>query len=333
MIKSILEQYQQKIDYELTLFFDEVIKQTPSSNITKPFLESIKAFTLSGGKRLRPLFFIYGYKAVKYENQEVIKASLSVELLESFFLIHDDIMDNSPLRRGNLSFHTQYGLNKAILAGDTLVSIASWSLLQTSFLNKELVIQKLTEIMYLTNIGQLYDLEFSTKSFDELTEEEIMQGYLLKTAYYSVEGPLLLGALLACANDAQCSTLSAYGTRIGQAFQLIDDILGVFGDEKTVGKSIYSDIEEGKRTLLMFKAYQLSSLSDRAFLLSCLGRKITEDEFVKIKDIIVKTDALNYCKDLAQKFVDEANAVISSSMLLEKEFFFEISNYLLQRAQ
>ncbi|MBI3032451.1 polyprenyl synthetase family protein [Candidatus Woesearchaeota archaeon] len=330
-IKRILQDYKQKIDAQLTLFFDEIIKQTPSQNLTKPFLESIKTFTLSGGKRLRPIFFIYGYKAVKYENPEVIKASLCAELLESFFLIHDDIMDHSAVRRGKPSFHIQHGVNKAILAGDTLVSIASLPLLQTSFLNKELAIEKLHEIMYVTNIGQLYDLEFSAKSFDELTEEEIMQGYLLKTAHYSVEGPLLLGALLACANENQCQTLSGYGIKVGQAFQLVDDILGVFGDEKTLGKSVYSDIEEGKRTLLMFKTYQQASPSDKQFLTSCLGKNINQEEFNHIKEIIINTEALDYCKQLINELINGANDIIKSSTLWEKDFFIGISKYILER--
>ena len=262
--KSELNNLKIKIDNELNNFFSETItsetitnKDITNKNITnnklnfnKPFLEAIKEFTLRGGKRIRPILVIKGFEAFEKNEisesmmHELIKTSICIELMQSSFLIHDDIMDEADTRRNKPTLHKLFEQQElseqqnndkklseslAILAGNIAMVLGQNIILNSNFNDeiKQKAIIKFNEIVEMTNHGQLLDLIISEKNISGVSEEEINQVMLLKTAKYTIEGPLHLGAILAGANKEQLHQLSAIALPLGIAFQIQDDILKV----------------------------------------------------------------------------------------------------------
>lgn len=244
------------------------------SPVVKEALERIEKLTLAGGKRLRPALLYYSYKAFGGKSLHDIKNyALAIEILHSWALIHDDIMDNARIRRGKPTVIAYYerkyknknlGTSLAILCGDIALSWADELFYSSSIGNERLSnifsILK-NEVIY----GQLMDIG------KVATEKEIVTMVELKTARYTVEKPLRLGALLARADDSLCEILGSIGIKIGIAFQIQDDILGIFGNKILLGKSILSDLKEGKMNLLVIKTLQKLNLHDKKRFLSLWG--------------------------------------------------------------
>jgi len=157
--------------------------------------------------------------------------------------------------------------------------------------------------------GQLLDA--LTELQDKVEVDTVIKINRLKTATYTIEGPLRVGALLAGATKEQLESLSNYGVPLGKAFQIKDDILDLFGDESKVGKPIGSDIRQGKRNLLVTKALENASSEDKTFLLSCLGNKNLTD-LDKVRAIVESTGALKFAQDLSAYFVKESKTVLST---------------------
>ncbi len=243
-INDIMTCYQTQVNKRLELFFDKKIEEASRiSNYTREVAVNAKEYTLRGGKRLRPIFFIYGYKCFSDDNIEAItEASISIELMQSYLLIHDDIMDEDELRRGKPTFHIVYkdicerqfekneslkfGENIALLAGDLLEAYGEEVLANSHFKDEYVkkALAKYAEIVKNVGYGQILDIISEKKGI--ITEDEILMIHKLKTATYTIEGPLHIGALLAGANDADLQILSNYGIPLGLAFQIQDDILG-----------------------------------------------------------------------------------------------------------
>ncbi|MBS3122107.1 polyprenyl synthetase family protein [Candidatus Woesearchaeota archaeon] len=369
--KSELNNLKIKIDNELNNFFSETItsetitnKDITNKNITnnklnfnKPFLEAIKEFTLRGGKRIRPILVIKGFEAFEKNEisesmmHELIKTSICIELMQSSFLIHDDIMDEADTRRNKPTLHKLFEQQElseqqnndkklseslAILAGNIAMVLGQNIILNSNFNDeiKQKAIIKFNEIVEMTNHGQLLDLIISEKNISGVSEEEINQVMLLKTAKYTIEGPLHLGAILAGANKEQLHQLSAIALPLGIAFQIQDDILGIFADEKTLGKSIFSDIQENKKTLLMWYAYNKGNPEQKRFIKSILGKRdITSNEFEELKRIIIDIGSLEYSKNMAQSLVNDAKNNINNSSINQeaKDFLLHFAEYLIKR--
>jgi len=201
---------------------------------------------LRGGKRLRPAFVYYGYKAFGGTDEEgIIRAAISVELVHAGALVHDDIMDNSDLRRGKPTVHrvfgdrfasSEIGRSVGIVAGDTILALSGKALSSINVPSERLAIARkfLDKMCGEINIGQYLDVLGNL--LPEVDEDWIMKVLEYKTARYTVEKPILIGAVLAGADLPFLSKLSEFGISVGIAFQIQDDILGMYGDEKKVGK-------------------------------------------------------------------------------------------------
>jgi len=346
--KEVLLEYSKKFTPILENFFNKKLKNE-NSPFAKYMLESMKEYCLRGGKRIRPTLIVIGYKCFSEENKDIYNAAIGLELLHAFLLVHDDIMDMDDMRRGKPSLHKIYedyvlrnykkekashlGVSLGIIAGDLLESFAFEPLLNSNFPaeKKILAMKKANEIIYLTSLGQALDLLAEQK--DKLTEEEVLKILELKTARYTIEGPLHLGAILAGASSKDLKLLSDYAIPVGLAFQLQDDILGLYGDEKKLGKPIGSDIKEGKRNLLIVKALENASDKDKKFLLGALGNEnLTLDELNRVRAIVKDTRSLDYSKNLAKKFCNDAIKAIKDSTLKEKEFLISLANYIIERS-
>ncbi len=277
----------------------------------------------AGGKRLRPLFCYWGYVAAGgSDGDEIVAAAASLELLHTFAIIHDDVMDRSPVRRGQPATHVALarggdphtGLSAAILAGDLALVLSDELFADAGFAGDRFMSafrwyhRMRSEVV----AGQYLDVAQGPN----LTEEEVRRIARLKSGGYTVEKPLLIGAALADSSPEIEATLSAYGTALGEAFQLRDDVLGAFGDQDVTGKDAHGDFREGKRTLLVSRALPAASPEDRAFLESRLGRDdLSVGDAERIREIIRATGALDATLATIEELRGVAVAALNDTIL------------------
>jgi geranylgeranyl diphosphate synthase type I len=243
---------------------------------------------VAGGKRLRPAFCIWAYVGTGGQDLDSgLRAAASLELLQACALVHDDVMDDSDMRRGKPAAHRRFatlhrgsgwlgdaqrfGDGSAILLGDLCLSWADELLYRSGFGAEELARAKVVYDRMRTELmaGQYLDLLEQARGGGSV--ERAMLVVRFKSAKYTIERPLHLGAVLAGATQAQVDALSGYGLPLGEAFQLRDDILGVFGDPAETGKPAGDDLREGKRTLLVATAEQRATSGQAAHLREGLG--------------------------------------------------------------
>jgi geranylgeranyl diphosphate synthase type I len=349
--KSLLE-FKQKVDLVLDAFFEQVIAENKDidKNITDAIAYAQK-ITMSGGKRARAAFVYYGYIAAGgKERKKITQASISIELIHSFLLMHDDIIDRDSLRHGVKTTHIYYseiakkyfknkdcdhfGNSMAIIIGDMLNSLGNRVLFESKF-SPELIIKalhRMQDIVSSTIIGETEDVMI--ENFGKATEAEIMKMYKNKTAKYTIEGPLHLGAILAGADQEFLRSLSAYSIPAGIAFQIQDDILGVFGNINKTGKPVGSDVRQGKQTILVVKALETANSTQKEIFKKCLGNDaLTQSDLEQFRTVIIETGSLEYAQKLARILISEAKQKIDQVAMEEesKEFLVGIADYVLNR--
>lgn len=327
-------------------------KETEAARIIRPELaELLKVsaeFIMAGGKRLRPAFTFFGYRAVGGTDDEaILKAAAPMELVHAGALIHDDVMDNSDIRRGKPTVHKVFekswgsavtGTSTAIVAGDQILALADRAFSEYphfdgKFQNARKVFDQMTvEInygQYLDVIGNLMGL---------VDEDWVMKVMRFKTAGYTVEKPLLIGAILAGANSRQQEALSGYGIPLGIAFQIRDDILGMFGNEAEVKKPVDSDLKEGKKTLLVVHA--VSELEkqhreeERGRLFKILGNQgLTKEDYEWVQNLMKETGALEHCEKLVETLTERAKQSLADENFEPeaKKYLLGIADYLVAR--
>ena len=265
---------------------------------------------VSGGKRFRAAFGWWGFRAVRAEVPDpagVIRAAGALELMHASALVHDDVMDASDTRRGRPATHRafemmhreqgwpgradRYGAAAAILLGDLLLS---WSeeMLRRCGLGPDVVDRALTAFDAMRSeviAGQFLDVSVQARSTSD--EHEAMRVLRYKSAKYSVERPLHVGAALAGGDVAVTEALSRFGVPLGEAFQLRDDVLGVFGDPDATGKPAGDDLTEGKRTVLVALALESASADRAARLDSALGSALDRAQVDELRAIITQSGA------------------------------------------
>ena len=273
--------------------------------------DAIEAFVLGGGKRLRPAFAYWGYRgAGGVDDDAVVAAVAALELVQASALIHDDLMDRSDTRRGEPAIHRRFetqhtvagwrggsaafGDSAAVLVGD-LVLVWSDELLHASgvepadLARARVVFDDMrTEV----TVGQYLDV--LTQATGDTSVERAGKVARYKSAKYTVERPLLLGAALAGATPALAASYSAFGLPLGEAFQLRDDVLGVFGDPERTGKPAGDDLREGKRTYLVASAFAALDEPARSELDAGLGDQSLDDDAVaRLRTLIHGSGALD----------------------------------------
>ncbi len=350
---QILKDYQKKVDVELIAFLNEKISEAKGQDsFSIELLKRIKEVSeKGGGKRIRPAMAIFGFKCFDSSTEkEIIKASISLELIHTFFLFHDDIMDESDTRRGLPTLHKQYesialesfpsfnprrfGESMAMLGGDLLSSFGFEAVLRTSFSEKQKLtaLRKLNDIIFFTCFGQIKDvLNEGRKDF---TEADVLNVHTLKTAKYSIEGPCQFGAMFANASQKDLKVFTDYGIPVGIAFQVQDDLLGVFGDEKKIGKSADSDLKEGKKTLLILKALENGSEKQKKVIYSVLGnRNASPEKINEVREIIKETKSFDYSVKKAKELLEKGKKEMKKSKFKSegKEFLIGIADYMLSR--
>lgn len=325
--KDYLKDYIKKSTPFLEKIFKEREKEAAKiSPITAEMLRIYHNFM--GGKNIRGALTKLGYKCFGGKNEKkILEASLMVEIAHAFLLMHDDVYDQDSLRRGLPTIHIQYekihnerfkkadpqhfGRCMAINLGDVGMMISHLILVNSDFSsrNKEKVLRRFDQVLLETVFGQEIDIVY--ECMEEVTEEDVMRVHHYKTANYTVTGPLQYGALFAGASEEEIKKIEKYGLPVGIAFQLRDDELGMFSEEKKLGKPIGSDIRENKNTLLRLKAWEWAEPQDRKFLEFAYGnRNLNKEDVEKVKKITIRTGALAYSQKLSRKLVKKGKRYV-----------------------
>lgn len=305
--------------------------------------KNIKEFISRSGKRIRPLLFIVGYMGfAKKAKPGLFRTALSLELLHDFMLVHDDIIDKSSTRRGRPSMHAMLntylcgrkkikfnGEDLTIVIGDVLYALALHSFLavKEDMHRKEKAMKRLIEAALYTGSGEFIELLYGMKDMDKISKDAIYKIYDLKTANYTFASPLIIGAILAGAPARETNRLFKYGIYLGRAFQIKDDILGLFSEEARIGKSVLTDLQEAKKTVLIWYAYRHSPKKDRQAIKRILTKeKVTKMDLLRMRNIMVVSGALEYARGEIRSLREKAWR-INRALKMRKDYKEALSGY------
>jgi geranylgeranyl diphosphate synthase, type I len=299
--------------------------------------EAVTSYFASGGKRLRPAVLLFCVGAVGGDERNALCAAAATEIFHTWTLVHDDIIDRDPIRRGAPTVHERfrvkpstrelygddeaearhYGVSVAVLAGDVQ---HGWGISLMSELTSKYGISAECTLMLINTLdtrvlctlvdGEMLDVQYSRVPIEKLTAEQIESMLWKKTgALYEFcgEAGAAIGLDTPDLKHPLCAALGKFCSACGTAFQLQDDILGIVGNEKILGKPVGSDIREGKRTLIVQHAYQNASVSERRLILSTLGNAQAESgQISQVTELFVKLGSIAFTADLARQRVDTA---------------------------
>ena len=293
-----------------------------------PVATAMERFLLDSGKRLRPLFAYLGFLGTGNKPTiEILRACASLELVHVCALMHDDVMDASDTRRGAPSIHRafeamhkdakligsseQFGISSAILLGD-LALVWSAKMLHQSGIDDATLIRALPmydEMRVELMAGQYLDVYEQALASESVERSLKVARY--KSGKYTIERPLHFGAALGSGSQNLFKAYSNYGLPLGEAFQLRDDILGIFGDPQETGKPAGDDLREGKRTVLLAKVMELADAGQKAEISSTLGNQNLEIAQVdKVREIFIATGALSQVEELISTLTSSAQSAL-----------------------
>lgn len=305
-----------------------------SAGVYRGLLRNTALLVGRGGKRLRPLLCLLAYEGYGGTNREaILPVAVSQELIHAFLLMHDDIIDRDVVRWGGANITGMYfeklstimpprdafhfAEAQALLAGDSCLTLANKLVSEADF-EPQLVVQAIRLQQSALQQALAGETSDTLAPYQKLkpTEAQILAIYHHKTASYSFRLPLQLGALLAGASTKELALLGEIAEHIGIAFQLQDDLLGIFGDEQVTGKSALGDLREGKRTLLITKTLELANNQDRMVLKRMLGNTNVDRKTAEhAQDIMRRSGAVQYVQTLARQYSDTAKDLLKKTEL------------------
>lgn len=320
-----LEGFRASIDRELELYLDGKRRETrEAAPEAVALVDALADLITAGGKRLRPALVHYSYLACGGdEPRRVLPLALASEILHAYLLVHDDIMDHAEVRRGRPTAHASFrqrhhergwrgdaadhGRSVGILVGDLAASYAFDLLTQVEAEPEQ---RRRLERCFATMSQEVIHGQYLEllMSFEEApTEADLRRVLQLKSGRYSVERPIQMGALAAAAEPEVLAALSRYGSALGEAFQLQDDLLGMFGDAETVGKPVGGDLAEGKFTFLIYHALEAASPEERAWLESVRGRpEAAAEADERVRHLIEANGALARVREMVARRLEVA---------------------------
>ncbi len=276
----------------------------------KSLYEPVEYVLSAGGKRLRPVLLLMAYNLYKDDIQQAMWTACGLETYHNYTLLHDDLMDKADVRRGRMTVHNKWDENTAILSGDSMLVLAYERIAKCADDKLRDVISCFTETALEIGEGQQYDMDFETRR--DVAEDEYIEMIRLKTSVL-LACALKIGALLAGADAEDQENLYRFGENIGLAFQLQDDYLDVYGDEKIFGKAIGGDICNNKKTYMLINALNLAQGDDKAQLDKWLSAQ-TFDRAEKIKavtDIYNNVGVGHLAKNKMEHYLDVAKTYLS----------------------
>lgn len=310
----------------------------------------LKDFSLRGGKAVRPYLTLTGFLLAGEKPEEgLYNALAAVELHHKHILILDDIADRDETRYGGKTVEHVYrnifkdlpeadhrAFSFAMLDG-VLLGALSKELLFSSGFDAPILIEVMhvfDTVMYRDTLAgwQIHGVQ-AAKNIEETTAEEFIKGLELVTARYTFEGPLRIGLILAGNTDKVLeSALVSYAKYVGTAFQIYDDILGLFGESKKTGKPVGNDVREGKKTLLLQEAYKNAKKEEKEFLQSVIGREFSKENLERIQTIVRSTGSLSYSQALAQAYVEKGIQALSPLVdSKSKQHLIELAHFVIAR--
>ncbi|OWP30291.1 isoprenyl synthetase [Prevotella nigrescens] len=292
---EIINQYLSKLSYD----------RKPAS-----LYEPIKYVLDLGGKRIRPILMLLSYNLYKDNPQEILSSACALETYHNYTLLHDDLMDEAPLRRGQQTVHMKWNANQAILSGDSMLVLAYERLAKCDTKHLKAVLSLFTETALQIGEGQQYDMEFEMRN--DVAVEEYIEMIRLKTSVL-LACATKMGAILADATQEDAENLYKFGEQIGLAFQLQDDYLDVYGDAKVFGKKIGGDIVSNKKTYMLITAFNQANTGQRAELENWINKKDfnTEEKIVAITRLYneigidkLAKEKMNFYYEQGKNFLD-----------------------------
>ena len=308
--------------------FDEHLQSTSLDRQPVGLYAPIRYILELGGKRIRPLLMLMAAEAVGSDMKIALDGAMAVELFHNFTLLHDDIMDDAPLRRGQQTVHEKYSVNSAILSGDAMMILAYQAI---GKYQRAEIYDIFSKMAIEVCDGQQMDMDFEVR--DDVTIGEYIEMIKLKTSVL-IGAALQIGALLGGASEAAAQHMYEYGVNVGIAFQIQDDVLDTYGSPK-VGKQKCGDIIQNKKTYLYLKALELSTEADQKALLALYNQSPT-DPTAKIQDVLriyKDANAKGYAEELKLVYKDLAISHLTAAGLADSatERFKAFASYLLER--
>ena len=352
--KAALTSVRSAVEEELAIFlnFESAYLNSISTELT-PVSDVLTSFLLDSGKRLRPLFAYAGFAAAGGSLEKpVVRAMAALELLQACALIHDDLMDGSDTRRGKPSIHRHfesmhvqeeldgfaphYGLSAAVLLGDLALVWSDQMLNSAGLTNEQFsrVAPYYNEMRVELMAGQFLDIHEQTQKTTSVDRSMKIARY--KSGKYTIERPLHLGAAMASAASPEIfAALSAYGLPLGEAFQLRDDLLGVFGDPSVTGKPAGDDLREGKRTVLIAMTNDRQSEAQRELARKHFGKPDLDAQGVAVlREIIESTGARAELEATIERLTDQALTAAQAAAFTEDgtAMLVELANIATKRS-
>lgn len=287
----------------------------------------VREYSERQGSYRRPGLIILGGEMFGISKDRLILPAAAMQLSEDWILIHDDIEDNSDLRRGKPALHKIYGNEIAINAGDA-AHIAMWKMLKDYLVQEKSiggpVFDKFYDMLERTVEGQYMETNFicNVRDLGKATEELYYRIVASKTCYYSIYGPLQIGAMVGMQGEAVMNILKDIGEPAGIAFQVTDDVLDMTADEKTFGKKKYGDLYEGKLTLIILHTYNNATPEEKARINAIYHKtreQKTDEEIKFLVDMVNKYGGIDYARSVAQNYSTKAKDAVSKYLGLIPE--------------
>lgn len=290
---------------KVKIFLEKVLSIKKPETLYEASVYLIKA----GGKMLRPYLTIKSCEVVGGEATKALPVAAAIEMLHTFTLIHDDIMDEDPMRRGVPAVHVKWGLPIAIMAGDMLFAKV-YEVIAEELTRKKVPSEKVVSIIDLiskaaTTIceGQTLDISFSKT--EDISEEEYIEMVKKKTSYL-FKTAAIVGGLVGGGLEWQIKKLGDYAELSGIAFQIVDDVLGLKADEKTLGKPVGSDLREGKKTLPIIFALKKADQKQKKIILDAMRENSAQENVLEAKKVVEELGSITYAIKKAEEYMEKA---------------------------
>jgi len=293
----------------------------PYQNLLDLHFQMVSDYPKRKGKYLRPTLLIITAQSLGFDLNKSLPTAAAMQISEDWILNHDDIEDQSEERRGQPAIQKIYGNELALNAGDAL-HILMWQILSKNYLILDKnIAQKIEDEFFMmlnrTILGQTIEIKWTQDNRFDLTEEDILLILESKTGYYTIAGPMRLGAILAGASDKQLESIYKFGILLGRSFQIIDDLLDLTSDFAGQKKQQGNDIYEGKRTIMLIHLLNNSSPEDQQKLKEILSKSRDQKspkEIIWVIEKMKEYDSLEYGKNLAKKFAIEAQQIFDNDL-------------------
>ncbi len=339
MNKNLFLESKEKIEQKVNEILDKEIEKYEENEFLKESLEELKRLS-AGGKRVRGYLIKLGQMLFGKDDDSYVDLAAAVEIFQTAILIHDDIIDEATKRRGMDTINSKYpghiGTAKAICIGD-LGFFISYRIINNANISKELkdeIVKVYSKTLHNTVNGEIIDVELPLKPLEyhkKMDEKIIYDIYVNKTAWYTIIGPVLIGAASANASEKDKEKLAEMGINLGIAFQIKDDLLGLYSNTKKMGKTL-NDIKEGKQTIIYKYAIDHANQKELEIIKENYGNSNVSEEGNKlIINLFERLGARKEAEELIKAYTNKGIEIINNMDVSNKDEFIAFANYLLNR--